>query len=276
MPATYAHYRFGQEVRKDLPEKEKKIVEEFPELFMIGLHGPDIFFYYRPFSNNRVRQIGHEMHKRAGEAFFASAAGVVREHDRNHAYLSYLYGFICHFALDVACHGYIDEKIAKSGISHTEIEAEFDRMLMVKDGHDPIRYKPTGHIVPSVENAEIIQAFFREADSTQVLGTLKGMVSYLNLLVAPSKRKRFLIDSVLKLTGNYKDLHGLVINYVSNKDCADSTKTLFDRYGQAKTQAVSLIHEYGEFSEGKEGLNPIYQYTFGSKKVEEEEMINEF
>ena len=43
MPATYAHYRFGQEVRKDLPEKEKKIVEEFPELFMIGLHGPDIF-----------------------------------------------------------------------------------------------------------------------------------------------------------------------------------------------------------------------------------------
>ena len=88
--------------------------------------------------------------------------------------------------------------------------------------------------------------------------------------------ERFLIDSVLKLTGNYKDLHGLVINYVSNKDCADSTKTLFDRYGQAKTQAVSLIHEYGEFSEGKEGLNPIYQYTFGSEKVEEEEMINEF
>ena len=202
MPATYAHYRFGQEVRKDLPEKEKKIVEEFPELFMIGLHGPDIFFYYRPFSNNRVRQIGHEMHKRAGEAFFAPAAEVVREHDGNHAYLSYLYGFICHFALDVACHGYIDEKIAKSGISHTEIEAEFDRMLMVKDGHDPIRYKPTGHIVPSLENAEIIQAFFEDADSTQVLGTLKGMVTYLNLLVVPSKGKRFLINTILKLTGN--------------------------------------------------------------------------
>ena len=64
MPATYAHYKFGQEVRKDLPEKENKIVEEFPELFMIGLHGPDIFFYYKPFSKNKVRQIGHEMHKR--------------------------------------------------------------------------------------------------------------------------------------------------------------------------------------------------------------------
>ena len=32
--------------------------------------------------------------------------------------------------------GYIDEKIAKSGISHTEIEVEFDRNLMEKDGLD--------------------------------------------------------------------------------------------------------------------------------------------
>ena len=276
MPATYAHYRFGQEVRKDLPEKEKKIVEEFPELFMIGLHGPDIFFYYKPFSKNRVRQIGHEMHKRAGEAFFAPAAEVVREHGGNHAYLSYLYGFICHFALDVACHGYIDEKIAKSGISHTEIEAEFDRMLMVKDGHDPIRYKPTGHIVPSLENAEIIQAFFEDADSTQVLGTLKGMVTYLNLLVAPSKGKRFLINTILKLTGNYKELHGLMINYLANPDCADSTKELFKRYGEAKDMALLLIHEYGGFLEGKEELNPIYNYTFGSKPTEEKENRDAF
>ena len=276
MPATYAHYRFGQEVRKDLPEKEKKIVEEFPELFMIGLHGPDIFFYYKPFSKNRVRQIGHEMHRHAGEEFFAPAAEVVGEHSENHAYLSYLYGFICHFALDVACHGYVDEKIAKSGISHTEIEAEFDRMLMVKDGHDPIRYKPTGHIVPSEENAEIIQAFFGDVDSTQLLGTLKGMVTYLNLLVAPSKGKRFLINTILKLTGNYKELHGLMINYLANPDCADSTKELFKRYGEAKDMALLLIHEYGGFLEGKEELNPIYNYTFGSKPTEEKENRDAF
>ena len=276
MPATYAHYKFGQEVRKDLPEKENKIVEEFPELFMIGLHGPDIFFYYKPFSKNKVRQIGHEMHKRAGKEFFASAVEVVRVHRENHAYLAYLYGFICHFALDIACHGYVDEKIAKSGISHTEIEAEFDRMLMVKDGHDPIRYKPTGHIVPSLENAEIIQAFFEDADSTQVLGTLKGMVTYLNLLVAPSKGKRFLINTILKLTGNYKELHGLMINYLANPDCADSTKELFKRYGEAKDMALLLIHEYGGFLEGKEELNPIYNYTFGSKPTEEKENRDAF
>ncbi|MGN1181290.1 MAG: zinc dependent phospholipase C family protein [Suilimivivens sp.] len=272
MPTTYAHYRMGQEVRQSLKEEEKTVIEEYPELFLIGLHGPDIFFYYKPLSANKIRQIGNDMHERAGKDFFEPAANVVRHNSGNHAYLSYVYGFICHFALDVTCHGYVDEKIAASGISHTEIEAELDRMLMGKDGYDPVSYRPTGHIVPSPENAQIIQAFFEGVDSTQVLGTLKGMVTYLNLLVAPSKAKRFLINTVLRLSGNYQNLHGLVINYKANSDCDDSTKELFRRYGEAKSLAVSLINEYKEYLDGRKDLNQIYNYTFGSKLVEEKEI----
>lgn len=274
MPTTYAHYRMGQDVRNILQGKERKIVEEYPQLFSIGLHGPDIFFYYKPFSKNPIKEMGHAMHKRSGKAFFVPAAEVVNEHPGNHAYLAYLYGFICHFTLDVACHGYIDEKIKESGIGHMEIEAEFDRMLMEKDGRDPVRYKPTLHIVPNLENAEIIQAFFGETDSTQILDTLKGMVSYLNFLVAPSKAKRFLIDTVLKLTGNYKELHGLMINYRANPACADSTKELFTRYQGAVEQAAARIPEYSRFLEENKELDPIYRYNFGSGLVEEEEHTN--
>lgn len=73
---------------------------------------------------------------------------------------AYIYGFICHFALDRECHGYIDEKIASSGVSHAEIEAEFDRALLVKDGYDPVEKKLTEHIQPVVHNARIISRFF--------------------------------------------------------------------------------------------------------------------
>ena len=155
MPSTYAHYRIGQEVRNNLGELERKVVEEYPELFLIGLHGPDILFYFAPLFNNQVNQIGYSMHGRPGKEFFKNAAEVIKQYPGNNAYLSYVYGFICHFTLDETCHGYIDEKIAASGISHTEIEVEFDRMLMVKDGYDPIRHKLTGHIVPSIENAAV-------------------------------------------------------------------------------------------------------------------------
>lgn len=52
--------------------------------------------------------------------------------------------------------------LQKRGISHTEIEVEFDRSLMITDGYDPIRHKLTDHIIPSMENAKVIQFFLKE------------------------------------------------------------------------------------------------------------------
>lgn len=271
MPSTYAHYRLGQEARNNLGESERKVVEEYPELFLIGLHGPDILFYFNPLFNNQVNQIGYSMHGRPGKEFFKNAAEVIKQYPGNNAYLSYVYGFICHFALDETCHGYIDEKIAASGISHTEIEVEFDRMLMIKDGYDPIRHRLTEHIVPSMENAEVIQAFFEGVDSVQVRKALNEMIKNNNLLIAPSKGKRLLIKGLLTVTGNYKEMHGLVVNYQENPLCDDSTRKLWSLYQEAKELAVLLLHDYRNYLEGSEDLNQIYNYTFGSQLTEEEE-----
>ena len=46
MPTTYAHDLFGQKVYRQMPEEVKKVIRENGELYRIGLHGPDIFFYY--------------------------------------------------------------------------------------------------------------------------------------------------------------------------------------------------------------------------------------
>ena len=271
MPSNYAHYRMGQEVRDCLENEEKKIVEEYPELFLIGLHGPDMLFYYKPLIRNKVNRIGHGMHDKAGKEFFANAAEVIKKHSDKAAYLSYVYGFICHFALDETCHGYIGEKTAASGISHTEIESEFDRMLMIKDGYDPIRHRLADHIVPSMGNAEIIQAFFEEVDRVAVRGALKGMIRNSNLLTAPSKAKRMLIYTFMKMTGNYKEMHGLLINYQKNPRCDDSTERLWSLYQQAKELAITLITEYRSYLEGGKDLNQIYNYTFGSELLEKKE-----
>ncbi len=69
---------------------------------------------------------------------------------------AYLYGFLCHFALDRACHGYIAEQIARSGVAHTEIEVEFDRSLLVQAGLDPIRTSLTGHLHASARSAAVM------------------------------------------------------------------------------------------------------------------------
>lgn len=69
MPTTYAHDLFGQKVYRQLPENMKKIIRENGELYRIGLHGPDIFFYYFIFKNH-VSGVGYRMHKEKAAAFF--------------------------------------------------------------------------------------------------------------------------------------------------------------------------------------------------------------
>lgn len=275
MPSLYAHYRMGQEVKRALNNKEKWVVDTYPELFWIGLHGPDILFYYHPLTSNFVNRTGHEMHNRAGRKFFEYAARVVKKHSCHGAYLSYVYGFICHFALDKACHGYIDEKIAESGISHTEIETEFDRALMVKDGFNPIRYKLTKHLIPSMRNAKVISSFYKGITPRQVRTALREMIISHSLLRAPSMTKRKIIDCVLKASGHYDSIHGMVVNIKKNPGCEDSTEKLLHFYQEAKREAVRLIQEYEGYIEGKMTLDPVYCYTFSSKLVKSGEKQNE-
>lgn len=270
MPSSYAHYRMGQEVRRNVNNHAKRIIELYPELFLIGVHGPDILFYYKPLGKNIVNQTGYGLHKRPGSEFFMRAADVIRQHRGEEAYLSYVYGVICHFALDVTCHAYIEEKIRKSGISHAEIEVEFDRELLVRDGYDPIRKKLTTHIVPSKENAEVIKDFYSCISAEQVRKALKGMLFYTNFLVTPSKVKRNLIYTGLKIAGHYEGMHGHIVNYEKNPACSDSTDRLLTLYPKAEQLAVKLIEEFEEYLEGEKPLNEIYQYTFGGVLPESE------
>ena len=48
MPAGYTHYCFGKDVYKHLDDQNiKDLLLRNENCFLIGLHGPDIFFYER-------------------------------------------------------------------------------------------------------------------------------------------------------------------------------------------------------------------------------------
>ena len=260
MPSTYAHHRMGQEVIKQVSAPARDIIMKHKQLYDIGLHGPDILFYYHSLVTNPVNAIGYGLHERSGKYFFGKAAGIIETASDKEAALAYIYGFICHFAFD--------EKIAQSGVSHTEIEVEFDRSLMIEDGKDPVRQDLTKHIVPSMENASVIAPFFQGAEPKQVKKALKGMIQNNHLLLAPSRLKRMLIYAILRLSGNYKEMHGLLGNFEANPACEDSTAKLHQLYAVAKSRAVMLIDAYGKYMAKEEALNTLYNYTFSGKEKE--------
>ena len=77
------------------------------------------------------------------------------------------------------------------------------------------------------------------------------------------------------MTGNYEEMHGLIINYEKNLECIDSTKKLFQLYKKSISLAISLISEYEKYLYNNTCLNDIYRYNFGSELIEKEEHFDE-
>ena len=263
MPPSYSHYRFGKEVYKKLTPAQKAIIDPYRGLFDLGLHGPDLLFYYHPFSKNQINQTGVAIHERPGIAFFLPAASRWRSCRHKKAALAYLYGVLCHFALDSTCHPYVEQFTRESGVTHCEIETEFDNMLMRRDGCDPLKFFTASHIHPSEKNAKVIAPFYEGISEQVTLDALKGMISVHRLLQASNPVKRWVVLTGMKVVGKYDMLHGLVANPRPNPKCVESGKQLEALYAKALPLAERLILEFVEKLDTDEPLDKAYDHTFG-------------
>ena len=263
MPSTYAHRRFGTNVLEHLPDELRAQLEQNRELYDIGLHGPDLLFYYHAEKSTTVAALGNAMHEQPGRVFFERARGVVRQAKDRDAALAYALGFVCHFALDSTCHPYVERYTRESGVSHCEIETEFDNQLMREDGLDPMHFFTAGHIRPNREFAKIIAPFYENVTADETYGAMRGMVRVHHLLQATSPVKRWVVLTALKAAGTYDVMHGLVANLQPNPRCEASDKELEALYQQALPLAVRLITEYVEGLSNGAPLDKAYDHTFG-------------
>ena len=263
MPSTYAHRRFGANVLDHLPAPLREKLEAHRELYDIGLHGPDVLFYYHAEKSTPVAALGNAMHDEPGRTFFDRARRVVHEEADREAALAYALGFVCHFALDSTCHPFVEQFTRESGVTHCEIETEFDNMLLRRDGYDPLTFFTASHIHPSAENARVIAPFYKDISEQTALESLKGMILVHKVLQASNPVKRWVVLTALKAAGTYDFMHGLVANLQPNPRCEASDKELEALYQQALPLAVRLITEYVEGLSNGAPLDKAYDHTFG-------------
>ena len=132
MPNYYAHLTFGARVLSRLDDALRLRLEEERPAFDLGCLGPDPLFFYHPVLPNRVRREGMALHAQSALPVFERLRRGVAE-ERPMAW-GYAAGFLCHLALDSACHRWIDQKADAGPVTHLAMEAEFDRLLMERDG----------------------------------------------------------------------------------------------------------------------------------------------
>ena len=263
MPSTYAHRCFGADVLTQLPEALQKKIEPYRALYDIGLHGPDLLFYYKALQSNPVNRLGNAMHEQPGTVFFERARGVIRNAKNRDAALVYALGYICHFALDSTCHPFVEQFTRESGVTHCEIETEFDNMLLRRDGYDPLTFFTASHIHPSAANARVIAPFYKEISEQTALESLKGMITVHKVLQASNPVKRWVVLTGMKVLGKYDGMHGLVANPQPNPQCTESNRKLDALYAKALPLAKRLILEYVAKLDTDEPLDAAYDHTFG-------------
>ncbi len=275
MPSAYAHYKLGVLVIEQLPSLLRESIEAYRELYDIGLHGPDILFYNSPLIPNKVNRLGRETHYSSGAKVFKDAWKNVCSHDGSPMYMAYIYGYLCHFALDSICHGYVRKLSEKGPVGHHEIEMEFDRMLMIDDGLDPIKCDLTKHIVPSVRNAAVISSFFDGTDAQDITKSLISMKYYIDFLRLPDGLKRKAVLGAFKLSGHYHKLKGFVMSLKPNPQCSDSNRRLSELFCQTVPLATRLITEFHSTMIGELPLDSQYGFDFESEDHSEDLKINE-
>lgn len=145
MPNIITHKIFAEEVVKDLHKSDiRNIIEKHPQLFYIGSNGPDFLFFshakpWESYKSHALNRLGSAMHATHINAFYETAIDCIRTQkkaDTKEMMLAYLFGHLCHWALDKTTHPYIFYRTGDChGVSagyHHRFESMMDTMMLEK------------------------------------------------------------------------------------------------------------------------------------------------
>ena len=264
MPTTYAHWRFGELSLRHLERTVQETVLQYRDLFDIGVHGPDIFFYYKCLKPNEVNTFGSQLHYKSMKQILETFRKNWLVSDHKDAGLAYMLGFLAHFTLDSQAHGYVDRKAEAEGPSHNKIESQFDRYLLEKDGHDPITFRPADTLKPSKFNAAVMHQLFGCYSTDVFLKTVKDQRFYLNLLKDSSKAKRAFLTAGMKALHLNKYID-LMMTGKNEENCICSNLRLEKLFDIGLRKYPQLAENMIGWLNGKEELLPYFDNTFEKK-----------
>ena len=260
MPATYAHYRFGSQMLQLMPADISRTAKRYRRLYDVGLHGPDIFFYYRPGLPGKARVLGHKFHIQSGKEFFGRVCRGLRL-EPSEAASAYLYGTLCHYALDTASHPYVEAQCQDGLLTHTRLETEFDAFLLDRDGKRTSDQRDLSrHIRLTKGESQIVTRFYPGAEAKQVHSSVKSMAAIRKLLALPEGDPRKLVSGVMSAAS--QEFSQMISGPVPDVRCEAMMQPLRQRYDRAANRFPQMLMQLGAHLTYNaplgEDFNPIF------------------
>lgn len=267
MPNYYAHLSLGAQVLSQLPQELSLLLNRERSAFDLGCLGPDPLFFYRPTLPNPVRREGVAMHARSALPVFGRLREAVEEDAPMSA--GYAAGFLCHLALDSACHGWIDRRAAEGTVTHLAMEAEFDRLLMERDGlvslgHSYLPPMPSGEVFAAAARAyqhtsprQLEEGYRSMRRDTALFARLSG-----HRLSRPANR------AVGALPG-LKALQGIFLTADSHDAYAESNEYLTRQLAATVEAAAKQTQRFFQAAESGAPLDPWLDRDFKGTRLSE-------
>lgn len=150
MPSSYTHQILAETVYESLPENVRERLVFLPEYYL-GAQGGDVFYFYN--MTGGAKNFGKYFHRKNIYGVFSSFLESARSGDAH--VLSYIAGYVTHYAADTVFHPYVYWLCAKekerSGRKkenfHARIESDLDTYFVnqfkresVSEYEYPLRY----------------------------------------------------------------------------------------------------------------------------------------
>ena len=240
MPGTYAHYRFGQAALAMLSDKQQRTARRFRQLFDMGLHGPDIFYYTDPLGLASNGKMGKRFHNMTGVDFFAHVVRALKLKPSEGA-MAYFYGLVAHYALDSISHPFVSRNVTAER-SPIQIMTEFDRYLLVIDGKKPpCLYDPSRHISLTEGECQTVAAMYPGISPAQVQSCVKNMARCARGIALEQGPGRDVKLALLNLTA--KETAQRVIGLRPNRNCAGLNASQLRLFELAQKRYAALMEQ---------------------------------
>ena len=260
MPNYYAHFQFGNQVLELLADGLQKRLAG--EGFLLGCLGPDPLFFCRPALPNRIRRIGVETHHAPGMIPLRRLRRGVEEGRKQVP--GYAAGFICHLALDSACHPYLEARAREGRATHLAMEAELDRFLMEADGlspakshmpclGDPFAFQAAALAYPGLAGQQIQKSYQAMARDTALLAATYG------------RWTGKLLNQTAARFQPLRDIAGIALQKECAPECRGSNQVLLGLMERAIPVAARQIEEFFQAIERGIPLGPWLWRDFGGR-----------
>lgn len=257
MPANYAFHRFGAEALRRLPEKQQRPIQRFRRLYNGGLHGADLFFYFRPMLQTPVRELYHTYHSMSGREFFTQACDLLKQNPSEGG-TACLYGLLANYCLSTRLSPLFREAMTAGNLSRTELEVELDRYLLCLDGKMPAH---TQDISPSFKMTRgecvTMSLFYPPVTPANFHAAYSSMVFWTRRMAA---KKRGFVQLLLKTaTGTFRDQ---MMQDHANHKCLHLDAAMAACMDQALEQYAEMARQLTAFREQGEALGELFDPAF--------------